>query len=424
MVSHIVIDALFVLSVIVIWFMLGYQFVLCVAGWVYSHRAEHERRALAQRALALPRISVLIPAHNEALVLDATLAAMAALEYPAGQLEIIVINDASTDATGAIADRWAQTEPRIRVVHLTVAERAGGKSAALNRGLRRARHEVIAIYDADNTPAPDAVLHLARQLAAHAELGAVIGTFRTANRKKNLLTRLINIEGLSYQWIVQAGRWMLMQVCTLPGTNLLIRRALLEQLGGWDESALTEDAELSIQIYEAGYKIKFVPYAVTWEQEPEKLSTWFKQRSRWARGNNYLVAKHARRVLAIRPKRLGFELLYTLALYYVFFAAILLSDVLFVLCALGWVRVPVPGPFAEVWVLALALFVVEVTLALSRADGEDSLLNILLTVLAYFTYCQLWIPVVLKGLYDDYVRRKDRVWVKTERFAVGPKAHP
>ena len=178
---------------------------------------------------------------------------------------------------------------------------------------------------------------------------------------------------------------------------------------------------MSIQIYEAGYKIKYVPYAVTWEQEPEKLSTWFRQRSRWARGNNYLVAKHTRRILAIRPKRLGFELLYTLALYYVFFAAIVLSDLLFVLCALGWVRVPVPGPFAEVWVLALALFAVEVTLALSREEGEDSLLNILLTVFAYFTYCQLWIPVVLKGFYDDYVRRKARVWDKTERFAVAPK---
>ena len=421
MFSHIVLNALFVLSVVVIWFMLGYQFILCVAGWVYSHRAARERRQLAQAPLVLPRVSILIPAHNEGIVLDATLTAMAALEYPAGQLEIIVINDASTDATGAIADRWAQTDDRIHVVHLTAAERAGGKSAALNRGMRHARHEAIAIYDADNTPAPDAVLQLARQLAAHPELGAVIGTFRTANRKKNLLTRLINIEGLSYQWIVQAGRWMLMQVCTLPGTNLLIRRALLELLGGWDESALTEDAELSIQIYEAGYKIKYVPYAVTWEQEPEKLSTWFRQRSRWARGNNYLVAKHTRRILAIRPKRLGFELLYTLALYYVFFAAIVLSDLLFVLCALGWVRVPVPGPFAEVWVLALALFAVEVTLALSREEGEDSLLNILLTVFAYFTYCQLWIPVVLKGFYDDYVRRKARVWDKTERFAVAPK---
>lgn len=418
------INALFVGSVVIIWFMLAYQFLLCVLGWIHSHRADRERRELAARPLELPCVSLLIPAHNEAVVLEHTLAAMAALNYPAGRLEIIVINDASTDRTGAIADRWAAQDPRIRVVHLSAAERAGGKSAALNRGLPHARFEAIAVYDADNTPEPDALLHLARQLAAHPELGAVIGTFRCLNRKKNLLTRMINIEGLSYQWIVQAGRWMLMRVCTLPGTNLILRRSLLESLGGWDPSALTEDAELSIQIYKAGYKIKLVPYAVTWEQEPEKLSTWFRQRTRWARGNNYLVAKHVPRLFSIRPRRLGIELLYALGMYYVCFAAIVLSDLLFVLCGLQLVGVTMPGPFWEIWMLALALFVAEVTLALSHAKGEDSLANILLTVLAYFTYCQLWIPVVLNALFDDYILRKARVWAKTERFAVTPPIQP
>jgi cellulose synthase/poly-beta-1,6-N-acetylglucosamine synthase-like glycosyltransferase len=422
MFRNLIIDGLFILSVVVIWFMLAYQFVLCVLGWVYSHRSKRECRDLAGQRLELPRVSLLIPAHNEAVVLDQTLAAMAALEYPKDRLEIIVINDASTDQTGAIADAWAVKDPRIEVLHLSPAERAGGKSAALNRGLRRARFEAIAVYDADNTPEPDALLHLARQLAAHPELGAVIGTFRCVNRKKNLLTRLINIEGLSYQWIVQAGRWMLMNVCTLPGTNLIIRRSILETLGGWDAEALTEDAELSFQIYEAGYKIKLVPYAVTWEQEPEKLSTWFRQRSRWARGNNYLVAKHAPRFFSIRPRRLGFELLYTVSLYYVFFAAIVLSDLLFVFCGLKLLHVTAAGPFWEVWMLALALFCAEVTLTLSRVEGEDSLANILLTVVAYFTYCQLWIPVVLKAIYDDFVLKKTRVWAKTERFAVAEKA--
>ena len=415
------IDILFVLSVVIIWFMLAYQFLLCVLGWIYSHIAEREKHEMAKRDLELPGVSVLIPAHNEEVVLDDTLRAMTRLEYPEGRMEIIVINDASSDNTGQIADRWAANDSRIRVLHLSVEERAGGKSAALNRGIALARFEAIAIYDADNTPEPLALLHLARQLAAHENLGAVIGTFRCVNRRKNLLTRMINIEGLSYQWIVQAGRWMLMRVCSLPGTNLIIRRNILESLGGWDTSALTEDAELSIQIYEAGYKIKFVPYAVTWEQEPENLSTWFRQRSRWARGNNYLVAKHARRLLTIRPRRLGIELLYNLGLYYIFFSAILLSDLLLIACATGLVRVTVFGPFLEVWLLALGLFVAEVTLALSRAEGEDSFINILLTVLAYFTYCQLWIPVVLKGFYDDYVLRKARVWDKTKRFKAVPE---
>ncbi|MBU6399198.1 MAG: glycosyltransferase family 2 protein [Verrucomicrobia bacterium] len=420
MFNQTLINALFVLSVVVIWFMLAYQFVLCLLGWLHGIRSERERQQLEARPLDLPGVSVLIPAHNEAVVLEHTLAAMAALNYPKGRLEVIVINDASTDDTGAIAERWAARDPRLRVVHLSAAERAGGKSAALNRGLRHARFEAIAVYDADNTPEPEALRHLARQLTAHPELGAVIGTFRCANRRRNLLTRLINIEGLSYQWTVQAGRWMLLRICSLPGTNLILRRSVIEAIGGWDTHALTEDAEMSIRIYEAGYQIKLVPYAVTWEQEPERLPTWFRQRTRWARGNNYLVAKHVPRLLSIRPRRLGIELLYALGMYYVCFAAIALSDLLFLLCGLQLAGMTVPGPFWEVWLLALGLFVAEVMLALSHARGEDSLANLFLSALAYFTYCQLWIPVVVKALFDDYILRKARTWAKTERFAVTP----
>lgn len=410
------IEALFVLSVILIWFMLVYQFVLFFLGFLYSHRARREKEKLGLAGIELPGVSVLIPAHNEEVVLDHTLKAMTALDYPADRLEIIVINDASTDRTGEIAARWAARFPNLRVLDIAAAERAGGKSAALNRGVQCCTHDNIAIYDADNTPEPDALRHLAMQLEANPKLGAVIGTFRTVNRKRNLLTRMINIEGLSFQWIVQAGRWMLMRVCSLPGTNLIIRRALLQSLGGWDESALTEDAELSIQIYQAGYQIKYVPYAVTWEQEPERLSTWFRQRTRWVRGNNYVLTKHAGQLLRIRPRRLGLELLYTMALYYVFFAAIVLSDIFFILGLLGAVRIVLPGPYTEVWLLAFLLFVGEVLLALSREKGEDSFANFLLAILSYFTYCQLWIPVVLKGFYDDFIRKKARTWAKTERF--------
>ncbi len=410
------IEALFVLAVILIWFMLVYQFVLFFLGFLYSHRARREREKFELAGIELPGVSVLIPAHNEEVVLDHTLKAMTALEYPADRYEIIVINDASTDRTGEIAARWAARFSNLRVLDIAAAERAGGKAAALNRGVQICSFDNIAIYDADNTPEPDSLRHLAAQLEANPKLGAVIGTFRTVNRRRNLLTRMINIEGLSFQWIVQAGRWMLMRVCSLPGTNLIIRRALLQSLGGWDESALTEDAELSIQIYQAGYQIKYVPYAVTWEQEPERLSTWFRQRTRWVRGNNYVLTKHAGQLLRIRPRRLGLELLYTMALYYVFFAAIVLSDVFFVLGLLGVLRIVLPGPYTEVWLLAFLLFVGEVLLALSREKGEDSFANFLLAILSYFTYCQLWIPVVLKGFYDDFIRKKARTWAKTERF--------
>jgi hypothetical protein len=136
------------------------------------------------------------------------------------------------------------------------------------------------------------------------------------------------------------------------------------------------------------------------------------------RGNNYVVVKHTGHLLKMRPRRLGVELLYTMAVYYVFFAAIVLSDILFLLGLLGIFHIVLPGPYHEVWLLAYLLFIGEILLALSREKGEDSFPNFLLVPLSYFTYCQLWIPVVVKGFYDDFIRKKARVWAKTERFQV------
>lgn len=417
MFSHISVDYLFVFSVIIIWFMLGYQFILFLLGYLYGFRAEKQSRTLKQQSFDLPKISLMIPAHNESIVITHTLKALLRLDYPADHLEILVINDGSTDDTAKQVEVIAARDSRVRLFNIPSDFAARGKSAALNRGLPECRHEVIGIFDADNLPEPDSVLHLARQLVADPSLGAVIGKFRCINKKRNLLTRFINLESLAFQWIVQAGRWQLLRMSTLPGTNYLIRRSLLEEVGGWDEKALTEDAEMSIRIYQAGHLIKFVPYAVTWEQEPETLRVWFKQRTRWARGNNYVLEKYFMQVFKIKPRVVGLELFYAMAVYYVFFLAIVLSDLLFVLSCMNLVLIPVPGPYKEVWLFAYFLFILELVIALSR-EKEDSPLNIFLIALAYFTYCQLWILVVLKAAYDDYVLKREHIWVKTQRFRV------
>ena len=180
-----------------------------------------------------------------------------------------------------------------------------GKSAALELAVAASKNELIAIYDADNCPEPGSLRALVAILVSNPSLAATVGKFRCINRRRNLLTRFINIEGLAFQWIMQAGRWSLLGLTTLPGTNFAIWRNVLQEVGGWDKDALTEDAELTIRIYETGRRIRFVPRAVTWEQEPEKLRTWFRQRTRWARGHNYVFAKHARRLLALRPRVLA-----------------------------------------------------------------------------------------------------------------------
>jgi len=410
---------IFVLAVILIWFMIAYQLVLTVAGFFHVVRSAREKRAVDAMAFDFPRVAVLIPAHNEGQVMRHTLEAMVAFDYPADRYEVIVVNDGSSDDTGAIVESFAARDVRVRLVNVPPGEGGRGKSRALNIGLAHTDAAFVAVYDADNTPEPPALRYLMAQLLLHPELGAVLGKFRTVNKDRNLLTRFINVETLSFQSIVQAGRWQLFHVSTLPGTNFVIRRELIEALGGWDENAITEDSEMSIRVYMEGYRIKVIPYAVTHEQEPETWRVWFRQRTRWVRGNNYVATKFVRKIPQFKSRRLAIEVLYLASLYYVFFVAIVVSDILFFLALAGLVAIPLPGPYTAVWLLAFLLFIMEILLALSY-DNEDSLGKIALVVLAYFTYCQLWIVVVARALWLDFVKRERQTWVKTVRFESKP----
>jgi len=109
-------------------------------------------------------------------------------------------------------------------VDILPSRAARGKSAAVNWGLRFARHSLIAIYDADNKPEPGALRPLVDRTDPRLKPGRHGWNVPVMNRYRNLLTRFLNVEGISFQWIVQAGRWMLMRFVTLSGTNYVIRR--------------------------------------------------------------------------------------------------------------------------------------------------------------------------------------------------------
>ena len=409
----------FVVAVILIWFMIAYQFALTIFGYINYLKSFRERKVADATTYNYPSCTIMIPAHNEAVVIAKTVESMLHLEYPKDKLKILVINDGSTDATASIVQEYAKRDSRVILFNVPPGEGGKGKSRALNLGLRQVDSEVIAIYDADNTPDPNALRYLVAQLISNEELGGVIGKFRTVNKNATLLTRFINIETLSFQSILQAGRWQMHNIATLPGTNFVVWTSLMRSLDGWDEQALTEDSELSIRIYEKGYKIKFIPYALTYEQEPQEWKVWLKQRMRWVRGNDYVIGKFFKEIPKFKKKRLALDLLYTLSLYYVFFVAILVSDLLFVVSGLNLVSIALPGPYTLVWVFAFFLFVLEIFLAISF-DGEDSLKSVGLIIVMYFTYCQFWIYVILRSFYVEYVKKEKRVWDKTVRFDLKP----
>ena len=411
---------LFVVAVILIWFMIAYQFALTIFGYINYLKSFREKKAVDASHYDFPSCTILIPAHNEAMVIGATVESMLKLEYPKEKLTILVINDGSKDETASIVQEFVKRDPRVVLFTVPPGEGGKGKSRALNLALKQVNSDVIAIYDADNTPHPKALYYLVAQLMTHKELGGVIGKFRTVNKNATLLTRFINIETLSFQSILQAGRWQMHNIATLPGTNYVVWTHLIRSLGGWDEEALTEDSELSIRIYEKGYKIKYIPYALTYEQEPQEWKVWLKQRMRWVRGNNYVIAKFFKEIPKFKSKRLAFDILYTLLLYYVFFAAILISDALFIVSGLSLVSIALPGPYTLVWFFAFFLFILEILLAISY-DSEDSLKSVGLILIMYFTYCQFWIFVVLKAVYAERFQKEKRFWDKTVRFDVKAK---
>lgn len=406
---------LFVIAVILIWFTIAYQFVLTVFGYINCVRSLREKRNVDKRSFDYPSCSILIPAHNEEKVIGTTIESMLQLEYPKDKLQIIIINDGSSDNTKNIIKHYASLDARVQLFDIPKGEGGKGKARTLNLGIKQAKGDIIAIYDADNTPDKDSLRYLVAQLLDNKELGAVIGKFRTVNKKATLLTRFINIETLSFQLMLQAGRWQMHGISTLPGTNFVIWNHLIKKLGGWDEEALTEDSELSIRIYEAGYKIKFIPYAITYEQEPQKWGVWIRQRMRWVRGNNYVVKKFWKEIPHFKSKRLAFDLLYTLSLYYIFFIAVVFSDILFIVSLFQVVAISLPGPYTFVWVTSLILFIFEIFLSISY-DNEDNLKNLIIIVLMYFSYCQLWIYVVIKSAYQDYIKKEKHIWEKTIRF--------
>ncbi|MGB9591800.1 MAG: glycosyltransferase, partial [Candidatus Kryptoniota bacterium] len=196
---------------------------------------------------------------------------------------------------------------------------------------------------------------------------------------------------------------------------------ILDELNGWDENAITEDSELSIRIYMKGYRIKYIPFAVTLEQEPETLSVWAKQRTRWVRGNNYVVSKFLKEIPQFENKFLAVEVLYLLSLYYIFLFAIAISDLIFVLSITNLIAIPLPGPYTAVWILAIVLFIFEIFLVLSY-EGMDTAKNFFLVLIMYFTYCQFWIYVVGRAIYLDYIKREKRTWTKTVRFELEESA--
>ncbi len=235
------------------------------------------------RAEEWPFVSVVVPAKNEEAVIEPTVRNLCALEYAPGRearVEVIVVDDRSADGTQAVLERLAGELP-IRV--LQTPEGSFGKAAALNLGIAHARGDLIAIFDADARVAPDFLQRVVPYLSSE-RVGGAQSRRRLYNPDQNLLTRVQDDEYTLYQHLFQRARQSLGGIVSFAGDGLVLKRAALDDVGGWNEEALTEDIDLTVRFHLAGWEIRYCEEATVWEEAIPRLRDLLRQRIRWFEG--------------------------------------------------------------------------------------------------------------------------------------------
>lgn len=238
-----------------------------------------------------PTVSVLIAARNEESVLGRLLHRTTKLTYPKEKLEVIVINDASEDQTGKIAEDFSTMYSFISAVHGEPSLVGNGKPSALNEGLKRAKGEILICFDADYCP-PNDIIEKLVEYFVDPEVGLVQGRVTVLNEPASLVSRLAAMERVGGYRVDQLARDKLGLVPQYGGTAGAVRKKFLEAIGGWDTNILAEDTDLTFQAYRAGFKVRYANDAECYEEAVEDWRSLWRQRHRWAKGHMQCFFKH------------------------------------------------------------------------------------------------------------------------------------
>ncbi len=259
-----------------------------------------------------PKVSIIVPAYNEDVVIQKSLISIMEQTYP--RLEIIVVDDGSADATFVKAK---QLEYDNGVSSLKVLRKPnGGKAKALNYGMEHSSGELIMVVDADSKLSDDAIERMVPYFD-DLRVAAVAGSVYVSNRI-NTLTRLQALEYIEGLNMARNGQAFFKLVSIIPGPIGIFRQTALQEVGGYDSDTFAEDADLTLKLIAAGYRIDFEPEAFAYTEAPDSLLDLLKQRYRWTRGILQSLAKHKGMMLHVmrRPK-------ISLVLWYMFFESIL-----------------------------------------------------------------------------------------------------
>jgi cellulose synthase/poly-beta-1,6-N-acetylglucosamine synthase-like glycosyltransferase len=387
----------------------------------------------------LKNITVMIPMHNEEKVakqiLDLLIAGAYAYEdedvdphkildllvsadYPHDKMEIIPINDFSSDETRRILDDYSKRYPFIKPLHRYEGER--GKPAALNEGIKFATGEIIIVFDADYLP-PKGILKDIAVSFNDPEVGAVMGRVVPVNTQTNFLTRLLDLERTGGYQVDQQARYNMKLIPQYGGTVGGFRKDVFISMGCFDTKILAEDTELTFRLLIHGWKVIYANRAECYEEAPETWEVRGRQIRRWSRGHNQVLFRYLWPLLSSlhlsRNEKIdGVLLLFVYTIPLILSLAILDSLALFflgemqILAGLGaFVFVGACntfGNFAPFYQIGVATLL----------DGATK--RILLLPMLIFSYffntCYITIGF-FEAVVDKFTGRTAK-WIKTRRF--------
>ncbi|MGW3723775.1 bifunctional polysaccharide deacetylase/glycosyltransferase family 2 protein [Streptomyces sp. NPDC000851] len=251
------------------------------------HYRQHNRRRFSWGPPVTEPVSVIVPAYNEKECIANTLKSLAQSTHP---IEIIVVDDGSTDGTSEIARRAAHElgMTNVRVIR----QENAGKPTALNNGVRSASHDIVVMMDGDTVFEADTVRQLVQPFADPG-VGAVAGNAKVGNRN----TVIGAWQHIEYVMGFNLDRRMydlLRCMPTIPGAIGAFRRGAVLEVGGMSEDTLAEDTDITIAMHRAGWRVVYQEHAKAWTEAPGSLKQLWSQRYRWSYGTMQALWKHRR----------------------------------------------------------------------------------------------------------------------------------
>jgi len=265
--------------------------ILAVYGWhryylVYVYMKNRGKEPKAKTPLdPMPAVTIQLPLYNEMYVAERLIEAVCAIEYPRELLEIQVLDD-STDETCEVAElavrRFAAQGYDIK--YLRRANRIGYKAGALEEGLKTARGEFVAIFDADFIPCSDFLTRLMPHFA-DPKVGMVQARWGHINQDYSLLTKIQSILLDGHFVLEHGGRNRAGHFFNFNGTAGVWRRTVIADAGGWQHDTLTEDLDLSYRAQLRGWRFVFVSDVIAPAEVPVEMNSFKSQQHRWAKGS-------------------------------------------------------------------------------------------------------------------------------------------